>query len=579
MIKEKLKLLPDLPGCYIMKNKNHEIIYVGKAKSLKNRVKQYFTGAHDGKTQRLVYEIFDFEYIITNSEKDALLLEINLIKKHSPKYNIALKDGKTYPYIKVDANSNPVLSIIRNPKNKKALYFGPFPNVSEARNTIRLLNQIYGLFESKYLIEKESSSYEMKDQKGSYRAQYRVNEKVIEGIKRFLNGDVKEVENKLKQEMKIHSDNLEFELAQEKYILLQSIEHVVSKNQVQLKDKSNKDIVNYYSENGYMCVQVFMIRQGKLLERQFQIFEIYRESNEEFISFLINYYNENEAPKEIIVPINVDTELIREIINYAIYQPQKGEKKKMLDTVYENAKRQLQNHFKLKSSENKSSDTLKKLEEILGMKLSRIEVFDNSHMASSHNVSGLIVVVDGVFEKKEYRQFRLQEYTSDLHSMKEVIYRRYFRLINEDLNLPNAVFVDGGAQQINVAVEVLHSLGLDIPVFGLVKDERHRSFGLMNQNLEIVPIDKKSDVFFLLTRIQDEIHRYVIQYHKNIRSKSMFKSFLDDIKGLGEVRKTKLLKYFKSITKIKNASIEELSKVIPLETAKLIYEKARKKQV
>lgn len=379
--------------------------------------------------------------------------------------------------------------------------------------------------------------------------------------------------------MKIHSDNLEFELAQEKYILLQSIEHVVSKNQVQLKDKSNKDIVNYYSENGYMCVQVFMIRQGKLLERQFQIFEIYRESNEEFISFLINYYNENEAPKEIIVPINVDTELIREIINYAIYQPQKGEKKKMLDTVYENAKRQLQNHFKLKSSENKSSDTLKKLEEILGMKLSRIEVFDNSHMASSHNVSGLIVVVDGVFEKKEYRQFRLQEYTSDLHSMKEVIYRRYFRLINEDLNLPNAVFVDGGAQQINVAVEVLHSLGLDIPVFGLVKDERHRSFGLMNQNLEIVPIDKKSDVFFLLTRIQDEIHRYVIQYHKNIRSKSMFKSFLDDIKGLGEVRKTKLLKYFKSITKIKNASIEELSKVIPLETAKLIYEKARKKQV
>lgn len=379
--------------------------------------------------------------------------------------------------------------------------------------------------------------------------------------------------------MKIHSDNLEFELAQEKYILLQSIEHVVSKNQVQLKDKSNKDIVNYYSENGYMCVQVFMIRQGKLLERQFQIFEIYRESNEEFISFLINYYNENEAPKEIVVPINVDTELIREIINYAIYQPQKGEKKKMLDTVYENAKRQLQNHFKLKSSENKSSDTLKKLEEILGMKLSRIEVFDNSHMASSHNVSGLIVVVDGVFEKKEYRQFRLQEYTSDLHSMKEVIYRRYFRLINEDLSLPNAVFVDGGAQQINVAVEVLHSLGLDIPVFGLVKDERHRSFGLMNQNLEIVPIDKKSDVFFLLTRIQDEIHRYVIQYHKNIRSKSMFKSFLDDIKGLGEVRKTKLLKYFKSITKIKNASIEELSKVIPLETAKLIYEKARKKQV
>lgn len=575
MIKEKLKLLPDLPGCYLMKDEENQIIYVGKAKSLKNRVKQYFTGAHDGKTQRLVQEIRDFEYIITSSEKDSLLLEINLIKKHNPKYNIALKDGKTYPYIKLDPNANPVLSTIRNPKSKNAYYFGPFPNVLDAKNTIRLLNQLYGLYESRYLIEKESSSYELKDQKGNYRAQYRVSNQVIEEIKRFLNGDTKEIENRLKKEMLVHSENLEFELAKEKYELLQSIEHVVSKNQVQLKDKSNKDIFNYYFENGYMCVQVFMIRQGKLIERQFQVFAIYRLPEEEFISFVLNYYEENEVPKEIILPINVDTTLLKEIIT-PIYQPKKGEKRKMLETVFENAKKQLQNHFKLNSSEDKNIQTWIKLNELLKLRIKRIEVFDNSHMASNHNVSGMIVVENGVFLKKEYRQFKLQEYISDLHSMKEVIYRRYFRLLNEDGKFPDAIFVDGGMLQVNAAVEIIESLGLTIPIFGLVKDDKHRSAGLINQQLESIEIDKKSDVFFLLTRIQDEIHRYVIQFHKNVRSKSMFKSFLDDIKGLGEARKSKLLRYFKNITYIKNASIEELSEVVPEEVAKLIYEKARK---
>ncbi len=576
MIKAKLKLLPDLPGCYLMKDKENQIIYVGKAKSLKNRVKQYFTGAHDGKTQRLVQEIRDFEYIITSSEKDSLLLEINLIKKHNPKYNIALKDGKTYPYIKLDPNANPILSTIRNPKSKNAYYFGPFPNVLDAKNTIRLLNQLYGLYESRYLIEKESSSYELKDQKGNYRAQYRVSDQVIEEIKRFLNGDTKEIENRIKKEMLVHSENLEFELAKEKYELLQSIDHVVSKNQVQLKDKSNKDIFNYYFENGYMCVQVFMIRQGKLIERQFQVFAIYRLPEEEFISFVLNYYEENEIPKEIILPINVDTTLLKEIIT-PIYQPQKGEKRKMLETVFENAKKQLQNHFKLNSSEDKNIQTWIKLNELLNLKIKRIEVFDNSHMASSHNVSGMIVVENGIFLKKEYRQFKLQEYISDLHSMKEVIYRRYFRLLNEDGKLPDAIFVDGGMLQVNAAVEIIESLGLTVPIFGLVKDDKHRSAGLINQLLESIEIDKKSDVFFLLTRIQDEIHRYVIQFHKNVRSKSMFKSFLDDIKGLGEARKSKLLRHFKNITHIKNASIEELSEVIPEEVAKLIYEKARKK--
>lgn len=577
MIKEKLKLLPDLPGCYLMKDEENQIIYVGKAKSLKNRVKQYFTGAHDGKTQRLVQEIRDFEYIITSSEKDALLLEINLIKKHNPKYNIALKDGKTYPYIKLDPNSNPILSTIRNPKKKNAYYFGPFPNVLDAKNTIRLLNQIYGLYESKYLIEKESSAYELKEQKGNYRAQYRVSNQVIEEIKRFLNGDTKEIESKLKKEMLLHSENLEFELAQEKYMLLQSIEHVASKNQVQLKDKSNKDIFNYYFENEYICVQVFMIRQGKLIERQFQVFAIYRLPEEEFISFILNYYEENEIPSEILLPLGIDPSLLEEIIPNKIFQPQKGEKRKMLENVYENAKKQLQNHFKLKSSDDKNIQTWKKLSQLLNLDLHRIEVFDNSHMASSHNVSGMIVVRDGVFDKKEYRQFKLQEYISDLHSMKEVIYRRYFRLLNEDKTLPDAIFVDGGALQVRAALETIQSLGLDIPIFGLVKDDKHRSAGLISTNLEPIDIDKKSDVFFLLTRIQDEIHRYVIQFHKNIRSKSMFKSFLDDIRGLGPSRKTKLLKHFKSITNIKEATLEELSQIIPIEVAKLVYDKAKKK--
>lgn len=574
MIKEKLKLLPDLPGCYLMKNDQDEIIYVGKAKSLKNRVKQYFTGAHDGKTQRLVQEIVDFEYIITSSEKDSLLLEINLIKKHYPKYNIALKDGKSYPYIKLDPNNTPILSIARNRRSKKASYFGPFPNSFDARNTIQLLNQIYGLYESKYLIEKESKAYILEDQKGKYRAQYKVNPETIAKIKQFLNGDVKDIYNQIKQEMKQHSDNLEFELAHEKLQLLQSIDHVILKNRVQLNDSSNQDLIHYYSENGYICIQVFMIRNGKLIERIFETYSLYREAIEEFISFIIRYYQENDLPKLLVLPSELDISILETILDVKILQPLRGEKKKMLENVYENAKKQLQNHFKLNTTDDKVMHTWHKLSQLLNLDLKRVEVFDNSHLASSHNVSGMIVVEEGVFNKKEYRHFKLESYISDLHSMKEVIYRRYFRLLNEDKPFPSAIFVDGGMLQVNAALEVIQSLDIDIPIFGLVKDDKHRSSGMLTIDGTLIDIDKKSDVFFLITRIQDEIHRYVIGYHKKIRSKSMVKSFLDDINGLGEVRKEKLLKHFKSVKRIKEASIEELSEVIPVNVAESIKQKA-----
>lgn len=575
IIEEKLKLLPDLPGCYLMKNDIGTIIYVGKAKSLKNRVRQYFVGAHDLKTTRLVLEIVDFEYIITNSEKDSLLLEINLIKKYDPKYNIALKDDKSYPYIKLSKENAPILKIVRNTSDKNAYYFGPYPDVYSARETVQLLNRIYPLRKCKVLPKKECLYYHLGQCLAPcvFKVEQAIYDDMVKEIRRFLNGDTKLVIEKIKKRMQKYSDNLEFERAQESLELIKSIEHVVQKSQVQLEDKTDKDLFHYYSENSYICIQAFLIRQGKLLERVFKVRELYDLAEETFISFILQYYEENTLPKEIILPNEIDISALKEVLDTKITQPQRGEKRKMLLTVYENAKKQLNNHFKLVHKEEKAEKIWEELQEKLNLTLRRVEVFDNSHTAASFNVSGMIVIEDGYFMKKEYRHFKLADYQSDVHSMKEVIYRRYYRLLMEEKRMPDAIFVDGGIQQINAAKEVLDDLNLDIKLFGIVKDEKHRSANLLDVNGDIVAIDKKSQSFFLLMRIQDEVHRYVINFHRNIRSKNMVKSFLDDIKGLGASRKTKLLKEFKTIKAIKEASIEQLNTVIPLEVAKAIIEK------
>lgn len=573
MIKHKLSLLPENPGCYLMKDSAGKIIYVGKAKVLKNRVKQYFTGAHDLKTTRLVSEIKDFEYIITTSEKDALLLEINLIKQHRPKYNIALKDGKTYPYIKLEPNSNPILSIVRNQKSKKAYYYGPFPNVHDAKITIQLLNKIYGLYESKYLVEKHSTSYEFKSQNGNYRAQYKVNDAIIEKIKKFLRGDTKNIVSEIKQKMYAYSANMEYEKAQQQLSFLSAIEHVVEKNKVQLEDATDQDLINFYSEKGYMCVQVFLIRNGKLIERDFQVLDIYDDPETVFIQFLVEYYDSNTPPKQIIVPSIVDIQYIKHLINAKFIQPQKGEKFKMLGNVQDNARKQLSSHLNLLLKEEKIGVVWQALSEKLNIKLNKIEVFDNSHLASTHNVSGMIVIENGCFMKKQYRHYKLREYTSDYHSMKEVIYRRYFRLLMENQSFPDAIFVDGGIIQVNAAKAVLNDLQLSIPVYGLVKDDSHKSAALINEYNETIEIDKKDALFLYLANVQDEVHRYVINYHRNIRVKNMTKSFLDDIIGLGDKRRLKLLRHFKSTKNIKEATLEQLSKIVPLAVAQNIKKK------
>ncbi len=576
MIKHKLSLLPENPGCYLMKNCTGEIIYVGKAKVLKNRVKQYFTGAHDLKTTRLVSEIKDFEYIITASEKDALLLEINLIKQYRPKYNIALKDGKTYPYIKLDPNSNPILSVVRNQRSKKAYYYGPFPNVQDAKTTVQLLNKIYGLFESKYLVAKHSASYEFKSQKGNYRAQYKVNDAVIEKIKKFLRGDTKNIVSEIKQKMYAYSAEMEYEKAQQQLDILTAIEHVVEKNKVQLEDVIDQDLINYYSEKGYMCVQVFLIRNGKLIERDFQVLDIYDDPQEAFIQFLIAYYENNTIPNQIVVPHTIDIQIIKQLIDVKFIQPQKGEKFKMLENVKENARKQLNNHFNLTLRDEKISAVWQALSEKLKIKLNKVEVFDNSHLAATHNVSGMIVIENGFFMKKQYRHYKLSEYISDYHSMQEVIYRRYFRVLMENQPLPDAIFVDGGTIQINAAKAILDDLQLMIPVYGLVKDENHKSAALINEYNETIEIDKKDALFLYLVNVQDEVHRYVINYHRNIRSKNMTKSFLDDIIGLGDKRRLKLLRHFKSTKNIKAATLEQLSKIVPLKVAQNIKQKVEK---
>lgn len=573
-IEDKLKILPAMPGCYLMKNKDGDIIYVGKAKKLKQRVRQYFVGAHDFKTTRLVSNIDDFEYIVTSSEKEALLLEINLIKKHTPPYNIMFMDDKSYPYLKLTKENAPVLKVVRNTKDRKAHYFGPFPDSGAAWETAKLLNRIYPLRKCRRMPKKECLYYHM----GQCLApcirdiDERVYADMVSGIQKFMRGDVREMLDTLHREMEQASEELLFEKAQEKLSLIHAIEHVTAKQQIDFKDRKDRDVFGYYVDKGYISIQGFFLRGGKLLERTLSIEPLYENEADAFVSFILQYYANNPLPQEILIPKEYDITHLEEILDTKILQPLRGDKLKLVDMVLANAKNAHEQKFELvERKESRRYEGMEQLCNLLQKEIHRIELFDNSHISGTHNVSGMVVYRDGEPSKKDYRTFRLGEYISDLDSMKEVIYRRYFRLLKEGARFPDLLIVDGGYLQIEAAREIIEALDIPLTICGLVKDDNHRTSNLMDVNGNILPVKRDSSLFFLLTQMQDEVHRFAISYHRKLRGKTMTKSILDEVEGIGEVRKKEIWKHFKSLKRLKEATIEEIRQVVPEKVAQNIY--------
>ncbi|MGL5978620.1 MAG: excinuclease ABC subunit UvrC [Erysipelotrichaceae bacterium] len=575
IIQDKLALLPALPGCYLMKDKQGTIIYVGKAKKLKNRVKSYFMGAHDYKTTKLVSNIVDFEYIVTNSEKDALVLEINLIKKYHPEFNIMFKDDKSYPYLKLTNEKAPILKVVRKLDDKKATYFGPFPDSGAAYQTLVLLNRLYPLRKCKILPNKVCLYYHMKQCLGPcvYEIDPSIYATMAEEIKRFLRGDVKEILKHLQQTLDEAVESLAFEKAKETHELIEAIKHVTHKQQVQFSDHKDRDVFAYYVSDGYISIQGFFLRNGKLLERTFLVEPLYEEAQDALVSFIIQYYERNVPPQEIVIPLEVVLdEALLSSFPCKVVQPHKGEKRKLVEMVSANAKMAHEQKFELvKRKADNMVSALDELAHIVGAPVDTIELFDNSHLSGTNNVSGMVVFKQGKPYKKGYRTYKLDGYESDLKSMEEVLYRRYLRALKEQ-SFPDLLLVDGGFQQIKVAKQVLEGFDLQIPIYGLVKNDRHQTANLMNVAGEIIEVAKDSTLFFLLTEMQNEVHRFAISFHKKQRNKAMTKSILDDIDGIGPVRKKAIWKHFVSLKALKAATIEELEALLPKDSAQALFD-------
>ena len=579
MLKEKLLLLPNKPGCYLMKDKNGVIIYVGKAKNLKNRVNSYFKSSHTGKTKVLVSNIVDFEYIITNSELEALLLEINLIKEHNPKYNVLLKDDKSYPYIEITDEKVPRLLIVRPSKLRKKNHklYGPYPNSTAAKKTIELLNRLYPLRKCKTMGKRECLYYHIGECLGycCNKIDKQEIDSMVSEITRFLKGEDKIVLDKIDAMMESAISKLNFEKAKELNELKEFVNVTLRKQLIDLNDNIDRDIFGYAVYKGYIGIQVLFLRGGKLIERNSSIYPIITDEIEDLTLFISSFYDKNNIkPKEILIPDIIDDALIKDVLNINVIKPVKGKKKELVEMANKNALNTLKEKFELvKANDENALNACCELKDLLGISsANRIETFDNSHLFGTYTVSGMVVFTLGVPDKNNYRKYKiLSDAKDDYHLMKEVIYRRYFRVLMDNLERPDLIIVDGGKAQINAAEEVLNSLNLDIPVCGLIKSEHHKTSSLL-YNERIYDIDKTSNLFHMLERLQDEVHNYTISYHKNIRSKGALSSVLDNVPGIGEVRKRELMKKFPNVTKMKEASVSDLEVVLPRDFAKNLYE-------
>ena len=573
MVIDKLKLVPHKPGCYLMKDKDGVIIYVGKAKDLKNRLNSYFHSSHTGKTARLVNDIADFDYIVVSSETESLILEISLIKKHDPKYNILLRDDKSYPYIELTEEKVPRLLIVRNVhrKKKKTRLFGPYPNVYAARKVVNLLNRLYPLRKCNTYQKRPCLYYHIGQCLG-YCTNNVSKEKIEEmekDIVSFLKGNDEIVTNKLKEEIQKESEILHFEKALELKNLLDDINVILVKQKIEVNDNIDRDIFGYYNDGNYLSVFVLFVRGSKISGHHHQIIPLIDEEGEELTRYIAKFYEKALIPKEVLVPNIVDGELLSDYFKVKVIVPLKGVKKKLVDMASDNAKKQLEDEYELViKNEEKTVKANEELKNVLGLnKLDRIELFDNAHLFGTYNVSGMVVFIDGMPAKNEYRKFKISvDKNDDYGTMREVLYRRYFRVLKDNLVRPDLVIVDGGIGQMNVAKEVLDSLGMNINLVGLKKDDKHSTNALVTFDGEI-PIEKRSNLFHYLERMQDEVHNFTINYHKQIRSKGLYASILDDIPGIGTERKKELLKKYKTVENMRKQSVEELSSVLPHKVA------------
>lgn len=584
LIQSKLELLPTSPGCYIHKDKNGTIIYVGKAKNLRNRVRSYFRGSHDTKTEALVSEIEDFEFIVTESNIEALLLEINLIKENQPKYNIMLKDDKSYPFIKITNETYPRLIITRQVKKDGGLYFGPYPDVGAANEIKRLLDRLFPFRKCTNPPENVCFYYHLGQCKAHTICQVdsQYFKELAQEVAAFLKGQDDQIIEDLRGKMAGAAQAMEFEKAAEYRDLIQSIGTLRTKQRVMAKDLQNRDVFGYYVNKGWMCVQVFFVRQGKLIERDVNLFPYYNDPDEDFLTYIGQFYQEKShlKPNEILIPADIDEEAVRAMVDTKVLKPQRGEKKQLVNLAIKNARVSLQQKFDLlEKSIEKTQGAIENLGQLLNIPTPiRIESFDNSNIMGTSPVSAMVVFVNGKPSKKDYRKYKIKTVVGpdDYASMREVIKRRYSRAIRDGLTLPDLIVIDGGQGQVNIAKEVIQEqLGLDIPIAGLQKNDKHQTHELLfGDPLQVVELSRNSQEFFLLQRIQDEVHRFAITFHCQLRSKNSFSSQLDGIEGLGPKRKQNLMKHFKSLTKIKEASVDQIVEVgVPRAVAEAVWEK------
>lgn len=584
LIKSKLELLPTSPGCYIHKDKNGTIIYVGKAKNLRNRVRSYFRGSHDTKTEALVSEIVDFEFIVTESNIEALLLEINLIKENKPKYNIMLKDDKSYPFIKITNERYPRLIITRQVKKDGGLYFGPYPDVGAANEIKRLLDRIFSFRKCTNPPSKVCFYYHL-GQCMAHTVCHK-DEAYFKGMAQevsdFLKGQDDKIIDELKLKMNTAAQNMEFERAAEYRDLIQAIGTLRTKQRVMAKDLQNRDVFGYYVDKGWMCVQVFFVRQGKLIERDVNLFPYYNDPDEDFLTYVGQFYQEKShlIPNEILIPQDIDEEAVKALVDTKVLKPQRGEKKQLVNLAIKNARVSLEQKFNLlEKSMEKTQGAIENLGKLLQIPTPvRIESFDNSNIMGTSPVSAMVVFVNGKPSKKDYRKYKIKTVVGpdDYASMREVIRRRYSRVMRDGLTPPDLIVIDGGQGQVNVAKQVIQEeLGLDIPIAGLQKNDKHQTHELLfGDPLQVIELSRTSQEFFLLQRIQDEVHRFAITFHRQLRSKNSFSSQLDGIEGLGPKRKQLLMKHFKSLTKIKEATVDEIVTVgIPRAVAEAVQAK------
>lgn len=573
ILKRKIDLLPDEPGCYLMKNGEGKIIYVGKAKSLIKRVKQYFTRPQEGKVFRMVQEIRDFDIIRTDSEKEALLLEINLIQKYYPKFNILLKDGKMYPYIAISKSQDPYLKITHSDKDKRYWYFGPYPNGGSAYKMMLLLNKIYPVRKCKTIPSKPCLYYHLGECLGPCinKVDPKDYQEMMSHMKRFLEGDVASVKKDIKGKMLEASNNLNFELAAEYKKLLSSIDHIASEQKIMMKDHIDRDVVGYSLREGYVSIAFLLYRRGVLLGKKIYIIEDQNDIEEELSTVIMQFYEMHPKPKELLISFKNLTNILGEALGISVKIPVRGLKKDLLFLAFENAKKGLDEHFQTARLEDNNLQLLEELGSLLNMEAPLdIELFDNSHLQGEGAIGAMVKYINGVRVPNQNRRYNIRgdNHRDDLEMMKEVLTRRVERLLNDEAKLPDLFLVDGGLNQVRVANEVVAGYGVNIRVAGLYKNAKHVTEGLVDGLTEnIIPIDSKSPLFFFLMRMQDEVHRFAITTHRKKRGKSLFLDVFKNIKGIGQKRRAQLLDAYPTIESLFSAKREELEQFIPKDSA------------